>query len=132
MLVCDHEITHDIALDEWAHCTGKEVQQETRIYPSFPYTSSTTSCQPERPSEWPLQVLPHFLYTTCLSPTNIGWDPFPVGFPAGSVAKSLPASAGDLVQSLGREDPMEKEVTTHSSILAWEIPWTEEPVGYSP
>ena len=31
------------------------------------------------------------------------------------------------VQSLGREDPLEKEMTTHSSILAWEVPWTEEP-----
>ena len=31
------------------------------------------------------------------------------------------------VQSLGREDPLEKEIATHSSILAWEIPWTEEP-----
>ena len=31
------------------------------------------------------------------------------------------------VQSLGREDPLEKEMETHSSILAWEIPWTEEP-----
>ena len=30
------------------------------------------------------------------------------------------------VQSLGKEDPLEKEITTHSSILAWEIPWTEE------
>ena len=33
-----------------------------------------------------------------------------------------------LVRSLGREDPLEKEMATHSSILAWEIPWTEEPV----
>ena len=33
------------------------------------------------------------------------------------------------VQSLGQEDPLEKEITTHSSILAWEIPWTEEPGG---
>ena len=33
------------------------------------------------------------------------------------------------VQSLGQEDPMEKEMATHSSILAWEIPWTEEPGG---
>ena len=31
--------------------------------------------------------------------------------------------------SLGREDPLEKEMTTHSSILAWKIPWTEEPGG---
>ena len=37
------------------------------------------------------------------------------------------------VQSLGQEDPLEKEMATHSSILAWEIPWTEEPGGlYSP
>ena len=33
------------------------------------------------------------------------------------------------IQSLGREDPLEKEMATHSSILAWEIPWTEEPGG---
>ena len=38
------------------------------------------------------------------------------------------------VQSLGQEDPLEKEMATHYSILAWEIPWTEEPGGlqYSP
>ena len=36
------------------------------------------------------------------------------------------------VKSLGREDPLEKGMATHSSILAWEIPWTEESVGYSP
>ena len=36
------------------------------------------------------------------------------------------------VQSLGREYPLEKEMTTHSSTLAWKIPWTEESVGYSP
>ena len=33
------------------------------------------------------------------------------------------------VRSLGQEDPLEEEMTTHSSILAWEIPWTEEPGG---
>ena len=33
------------------------------------------------------------------------------------------------VQSLGEEDPLEEEMATHSNILAWEIPWTEEPVG---
>ena len=36
------------------------------------------------------------------------------------------------VQSLGQEVPLEKGITTHSSILAWRIPWTEEPGGYSP
>ena len=44
--------------------------------------------------------------------------------------KNLPANAGDTktwVQSLDQEDPLEKEMATHSSILAWKIPWTEEP-----
>ena len=43
--------------------------------------------------------------------------------------KNLLAMRGIQVQSLGQEDPLEKEITTHSSILAWEIPWTEEPGG---
>ena len=47
------------------------------------------------------------------------------GFPGGAVVKNLPLSHG--VQSLGQEGPLEKEMATHSSILAWEIPWTEEP-----
>ena len=47
----------------------------------------------------------------------------------GSVVKNPPANAGDLAQSLGREDPPEKEVATHCSILAWRIPWTEIPAG---
>ena len=41
--------------------------------------------------------------------------------------KRLPAMRETWVRSLGREDPLEKEVATHSSILAWRIPWTEEP-----
>ena len=36
------------------------------------------------------------------------------------------------VRSLGQEDPLEEDLTTHSSLLAWRIPWTEEPAGYSP
>ena len=43
--------------------------------------------------------------------------------------KNLPAVQEMQVQSLGREDPLEKGVATHSSILAWRIPWTEEPGG---
>ena len=43
--------------------------------------------------------------------------------------KSLPTMQETLVQSLGWVDPLEKEMATHSSILAWEIPWTEEPGG---
>ena len=45
------------------------------------------------------------------------------------MVKSLPAMRGTWVQSLGREDPLEKGMGTHSSILAWKIPWTEEPRG---
>ena len=43
------------------------------------------------------------------------------------LVKNLPAVQETLVQFLGREDPLEKEMATHSSILAWRIPWTEEP-----
>ena len=42
--------------------------------------------------------------------------------------KNLPAMQQTWVRSLDREDPLEKEMATHSSILAWRIPWTQEPV----
>ena len=42
---------------------------------------------------------------------------------------NLPAIQKTWVQSLGQEDPLEEEMATHSSILAWRIPWTEEPGG---
>ena len=43
--------------------------------------------------------------------------------------KRLPAMWETWVQSLGQEDPLEKEMVSYSSILAWKIPWTEEPGG---
>ena len=45
------------------------------------------------------------------------------------VVKSLPAVQETWVRSLGQDDPLEKGMPTHSSILAWRIPWTEEPDG---
>ena len=45
------------------------------------------------------------------------------------MVKNLPAMWEIRVQSLSWEDPLEKEMATHSSILAWKIPWTEEPGG---
>ena len=45
------------------------------------------------------------------------------------IVKILAAMRENQVLSLGREDPLEKEMATHSSILAWKIPWTEEPGG---
>ena len=47
--------------------------------------------------------------------------------PGGSVVKNLLAVQEMWVQSLPQEDPLEKEMATHSRILTWEIPWTEEP-----
>ena len=51
------------------------------------------------------------------------------GFFVGSMVKNLPAMWETWVQSLGREDPLEKEMGAHSSILAWRIPWTEQTGG---
>ena len=48
-------------------------------------------------------------------------------FPGGSVVKNLPAKQQRQIQSLGWEDLLEKEMATHSSILTWEIPCTEDP-----
>ena len=57
-------------------------------------------------------------------------------FPGGSVVKSPPVvqeTQETQFWSLGREDPLEEDMATHSSTLAWRIPWTEEPGGlYSP
>ena len=51
------------------------------------------------------------------------------GFQVELVVKNLPANAETWVQSLGREEPLEEGVATHSRILAWRIPRTEEPGG---
>ena len=48
------------------------------------------------------------------------------GFPSGSVGKESPAMQETWVRSLGQEDPLEKEMATHSRTLVWRIPWTEE------
>ena len=62
-------------------------------------------------------------------------DPFDFSnlYPLASLVaqriKHLPAMQETRVRSLGWEDPLEKEMATHSSILAWRIPWTEEPGG---
>ena len=51
------------------------------------------------------------------------------GLPGGSVVKNSPATEDNGVQSLGQEDPLEKEMAMHSSILAWTTPWTEKSGG---
>ena len=52
-----------------------------------------------------------------------------IGFPVAQMAKNLPAMRETWVQSLGWDDPLEKGMATHSNVLAWRIPWTDEPGG---
>ena len=52
-----------------------------------------------------------------------------MGFRCSSAVKNMPAMQETLVRSLGQEDPLEKGMATHSSILAWRIPWIEGPGG---
>ena len=65
-----------------------------------------------------------FLFYLCVCRANL-----PLGFPGGSVVKNLPASVGDVGSIPGWGRSPEKKMATHSSILAWEIPWTKEPGG---
>ena len=73
------------------------------------------------------------LVISCHAPVpSVGFHiryPFSSGFPGGWEVTNLPANTGDEGSILGREDPLEKETATHSGILAWVIPWTEEPGG---
>ena len=52
-----------------------------------------------------------------------------LNFPGGSDSKESASNAGDTGSILGREDALEKRMATHSSILAWRTPWTDEPGG---
>ena len=63
---------------------------------------------------WPHSIIIRTFFNTIL------------GFPDGPAVKNLPALGGTWVQFLGREDPLEEGMATHSSILAWRIPWMEE------
>ena len=61
--------------------------------------------------------------------TKATWEAYVYGASlVAQLVKNLPVIQETWVQSLSREDPLEKEMATHSSILAWKIPWTEEPV----
>ena len=61
-------------------------------------------------------------------PTNVSSGQQKGGFPGNSVVNNPPANMGwRQIRSLGRKDPLEEEMATHSSVLAWRIPWTEEP-----
>ena len=71
-----------------------------------------------------LQIINEFMITT--------WYTRPIGgrgFPSGSVVKNLVAMQEMQFRSPGQEGPLEEEMATHSSIPAWEMPWTEKPGG---
>ena len=65
----------------------------------------------------------------CLCSVNRAWCTLTEGFPGGSVVKNPPTMQETWVQCLGQEHPLEKGKATHPSILAWRIPWTDEPCG---
>ena len=86
-----------------------------------------------------LSTFPAYLTNPGTEPLSPAWhmSSLPLShlwvFPVVQPVKSFPAMQETHVQSLGREDPLEMEMATHSGILAWRIPWTEEPGGlYSP
>ena len=68
--------------------------------------------------------VPTFYFSTSL--------PYSGASLVAQMVKNLPAMQKTWVRSLGQEDPWEKRIATHSNILAWRIPWTGEPGGYSP
>ena len=73
---------------------------------------------------------------TLFGETDLCWALNPRDFPSGTSVKELACQCKFMpetrVQSLGREDPLKEGMATHSSILAWRLPWTEEPGGLSP
>ena len=69
-------------------------------------------------------IISYDLIVTVSFMCQLGWASL-----VAQMVKNLPAIQGTQVQSLGQEDPLEKGMATHSSILAWEIAWTEEPGG---
>ena len=71
---------------------------------------------------WGLSPQHELISQSALVPTKSN-----LSFPSGSAVKNSPAMQDTEVQSLGQEDPLVKEMATCSSILAWEIPWTEKP-----
>ena len=78
---------------------------------------------------WNHAVLYSLQIDSSLSNVHLRFHVFSQGFPNGPVVKNPPAKQKICIRSLGRKDPLEKEMAAHSSILAWEIPQTEEPGG---
>ena len=85
------------------------------------YSAMKKAIMPSAPTRmYPVIITPN---EVSQRKTNTVWYHLYEGFPGGSVIKNLPATVGDV----GREDPLKKDMATHSSILAWEIAWTRKP-----
>ena len=80
-------------------------------------------------SQTPLKRLHTHTHTHTHTQSNFMFTFSILDFPVAQTVKCLPIMWETRVRSLGREDPLEKEMATHSSVLAWKIPWTEEPGG---
>ena len=93
------------------------------------HASQTPSTSPSGPAMFQVcgSHAPPVVMAAMLDGATPGW-----GFPAGSVGKEPTCRAGDMVQSLGREDPLEEDMATHSGLLAWRIPRTEGAGGLYP
>ena len=121
------------------------IEQFHRVGPywfsSVQFSSVAQSCSTLQPQELqharpPCPSLPEFTQThvhqvsDAIQPSHTLLSPFPPAPNPSLVAqwvKCLPTMWETQVRSLGREDPLEKEMATHSSTLAWKIPWTEKP-----
>ena len=89
------------------------------MFPSIKVFSNKSALRIRWPQYWS--------FSFSISPSNKYSGLISFRIRASLVAQSLPAVWETPVRALGQEDPLEKERATHSSILAWEIPWTEEP-----
>ena len=96
------------------------------LSPPYPTPLHPTPLNHHRTQSWtPCAIQP--LPTSYFTHGSV----YMLGFLSGSAVKNLPAMQETWVQSLGWEDPLEREIATHSNLLAWRIPWTVHG-GYSP
>ena len=96
---------------------------------SYQFFASKLQTHPSLPYLVIIEITPetYFLQHPGQQASSIKGSRETLGFPLAQTVKNLPAMQETHVQSLSWKDPLEKEMATHSSILAWAIPWTEEP-----
>ena len=102
---------------------------QVRIWGCILNALSSSSCLPRWSPCSMMLYLTYYILTRCHPSANPFWVLVHLTVLVAQRLKRLPAMQEIWVWSLGQEDPLEKEIATHSSILAWRIPWTEEPDG---